>query len=218
MKALAVLPYLSHRLAQESLASLTDPRISVSACDNTDLNRGVTLPWHDAAQWVIDGAADWLVVWSTAIVLGPTGGTDFADALETAECYPYEGYTHMPRIVSGIGCGWHLTGIHRDVLRHVGNFDTGAFFAYYEDSDWIYRHTLSGLGDLWKDGNIQVPVDLDVNRGDAHSINRGLVKPDLAASQAAYVRKWGGLQRRERYARPYNDFGLDWRYTGAPTR
>lgn len=214
MTALFVLPFLDKRLAHASLVSLDDKRATVYPWDNTTINAGVTVPWATAAKRVLVENYDWLVVWSTAIVFGHSGGRDFLNALEDPECYA----THpgVPRIVSGIGCGWHLTAIHNTVLERVGLFDSSAFFAYYEDSDWIYRHTLSGLGNLWVDGNVQVPVDISVNRGDAHSIHRGLAKPNLRDASAAYIRKWGGLQQRERFVHPYDNPAWDWTYIGPP--
>lgn len=215
MKALAVLPYLDQRLADESIGSLDDGRVDVLTVDNTVVNRGVTAPWATAANLVRapDTAYDWLIIWSTAIVFGPAGGKDFCDVLDDAPWYEQWPY---PRLVSGIGCGWHLTAIHWQVLQRVGTFDDAAFFAYCEDSDWIYRHRLAGLGDLWTDGHTQVPVDISVNRGDAHSIGRGLVQPDLGASERAYVRKWGGTPQHERFTVPYNVRSFDWRYVGPP--
>lgn len=213
--ALAVLPYLDRKLAHASLVSLDTPAITPMPWDNTVDNAGVTRPWAEAANEVLDGTAEWLVLWSTAIVFGHLGGRDFAAALEAPECYPHA--PAIPRIISAIDCGWHLTAIHRAVLEEVGTFDACAFFAYYEDSDWIYRHTLAGLGSLWVDGNVQVPVDIGLNRGDAHSIQRGLVNSSiLRPSQESYLRKWGGLQNRETFTHPYNDPTFDHKYVGPP--
>lgn len=215
MKVLAVLPYLDRALYDEAVGSLDDGRVDVLGVDNTETNRGVSAPWAAGAAMVMtrDSEYDWLIVWSTAIVLGPTGGSDFVDMLTRAPRYHDRDW---PRLVSAIGCGWHLTAIHHDVLRHVGTFDS-VFHAYYSDTDWIYRHKLSGLGDLWVDGHTQVPVDIAVNRGDSHSIHRGLVTPDLGAEQRAYLRKWGGHGARdERFDHPYDNVLLDWRHVGPP--
>lgn len=221
MNVLAVLPYLDEHLYREAVGSLTDKRVDVLGIDNTVVNRGVTAAWNAAARLVVstDSEYEWLLLWSTAIVFGDSGGSDFVDRLEDAPAYgpPFHRAFWWPRLVSGIGCGWHLTAINWEVLRHVGVFDDQAFFAYYSDTDWIHRHKLSGLGDLWTEGHTQVPVDLRVNRGDGHSIHRGLVTPDLGAEQRAYVAKWGGHgARAERYDHPYNDPTLDWTYVGPP--
>lgn len=217
MMVLACLPWLDRRLRDKTVARLTDPRIVLYEWDNSPpfANIGVAPVWHAAGQLVLDTLEfDWLLLCSTAIVLAPNGATQLCDAMERAEHYPAP-RPDIPRIVSGIGCGWHLTAFHRDVLRIVGNFDAN-YIAYFEDSDWIYRHTLAGLGNLWHEGNIQAHVDLDTNRGDAHSIQRGLVTPDLFWAAQLYQRKWGGSQNRELYTHPYNDPTLDWTYTGAP--
>lgn len=217
--ALAVLPYVDRRLAHASLVSLDTPDIVPMPWDNTSENDGVTRPWAEAADEVVSGTAEWLVLWSTAIVFGHTGGKDFAAALaDDPPCY--RSHPGVPRIVSGIGCGWHLTGIHRSVLEIVGGFDACAFFAYYEDTDWIRRHKLSGLGDLWVPdapwGTVQVEVDIGVNRGDGHTIKSGRVQPNLRVAAAAYIAKWGGYANRERFDHPYDDPTLDHRYVGPP--
>lgn len=214
MLALAVLPYLDRRLATEALASLTDERIMPLPWDNTETNLGVATPWRRAAELVLEGRADWLILWSTAIVLGPDGGSVFADALEEPD--PYPAHSHLPQLISGIGCSWHWTAIHRDVLDIVGTFDDEAFFAYYEDTDWIYRHQLAGLGDLHRQGHTQVEMDLRVNRGDAHSLKRGDVIIDMGMAARAYRRKWGGNPRDETYLTPYNDAEADWRSFTVP--
>lgn len=214
--ALAVLPYLDHGLATEALDSMTDPRITVMPWDNSRENLGVTRPWALAAALVLDGAADWLILWSTAIVLGPDGGALLADALEAPEPNPH--VPTIPRMVSGSGCGWHLHAIHRSMLERVGNFDDAAFHAYYEDSDWLYRHHLAGLGDCYVEGNVQIDVYPRRNRGDGHSILLDLVQPDLVAGRSAYLAKWGGDPQSEAYCQPYDDPSLDWRYVGPPPR
>ena len=216
--ALAVLPYLDRGLAHESLTSLDCKAIVPMPWDNTETNAGVTRPWAEAVGEVLDGTAEWLVLWSTAIVLGHAGGRDFAAALEEPQCYP--DHPDVPRIVSAVGCGWHFTGIHVELLRRVGTFDDTAFFAYYEDTDWIRRHKLAGMGDLWlRDapwGTVQVPVEIAVNRGDGHSIKRGLVTPNLREQAMAYLTKWGGYANRETFEHPYDDPTLDHFYVGAP--
>jgi len=216
MRAVVCLPWLDRALRDATIDSITDARLrTFCEWDNSAGNIGVAPVWQSAARFALEcDGFDWLILMSTAIVLGHAGGADFADALERAEPNPHR--PEFRRMVSGIGCGWHLHAIPVPMLAEVGVFDAG-FVAYYEDSDWIYRHKLAGFGDLWVEGNVQAYVDLRVNRGDAHSINRGLADPDFGWAQGYYVSKWGGLPRRERYRTPYNDPTLDWTYVGGPT-
>lgn len=214
MLALAVLPYLDGRLAEESLRSLTDERIVALPWDNRETNLGVATPWRRAAEMVMEERAEWLILWSTAIVLGDDGGAIFADALERPE--PYPDLPGIPQLVSGIGCGWHWTAIHGEVLRIVGAFDDCSFFAYYEDTDWIYRHSLAGLGDLYRQGHPQVEIAPRVNRGDAHSLKRGDVTINMGQAARAYRQKWGGSPRDEAYLTPYNLPDTDWRTIDLP--
>lgn len=209
MLAVAVLPYLDRRLAAEALGSCRDERIAPLPWDNSEQNLGVARPWRRAAEMVLDGHGDWLIVWSTAIVHSEHGLSRFADALERPVGYP--DHPDLPQLVSGVGCGWHWTAIHREVLRIVGLFDDQAFFAYYEDTDWLYRHQLAGLGNLYTSGHVQVEVDPRVNRGDAHSLKRGDVTISMGEASLAYRRKWGGNPGSERYLTPYGLPDADWR-------
>lgn len=202
-----VLPYLGSGLLQDTLVTwCNDPRVEVMPVDNETENRGVSWAWNLATRRVIAGEADWLILCSTTMRFGEGGGVGLLDAMEELEHH----------IIGGIDTGWHYLGIRGAELAIVGEWDE-CFFAYYGDSDWIYRHELAGLGRLWETGHPHIPFPF-TTLGDAHSIHLGHL-PDSTAvyhrDRAAFTRKWGSDQPGyETFRHPYNDPALDWRYTG----
>ncbi len=200
-----VLPWLDGQLLSECLATwCNDPRVEVMPVDNSVENRGVSWAWNLATRRVIAGEADWLILCSTTMRFGEGGGVGLLDAMEEPQHH----------IVGGIDTGWHYIGLRGKELAMVGEFDEG-FFAYYGDSDTIYRYELAGLGRLWETGHQHVPFPF-TTLGDAHSIHLGHL-PDSTAiyhkDRAMFTAKWGSDQPGyETFTTPFNREGVDHRW------
>lgn len=206
--AVTVLPWLSASLAGVTLGSMcSEMRHYVRDHDGTD-GTPVSHVWNRGRTDVLDDVAPWLIICSTATIFGPKGGKDLLDFLRTRH----------GGMVSVVHAAWHLHCIHRDVLRHVGEFDTFDH-AYCEDSDFLWRHDLSGLGEVRKgDGNVFVDVNVRF-RENAHSIKLGLADPDMPHRAAqAYALKWGAFPGHEEWFHPFNDQRRDWRWLARDQR
>lgn len=168
---------------------------------NYDHNIGVPASWNFGVRRVLqDPDAEWLVLLSEAIRFGTPGGEDFEDQLAGAW-------------TDGL-FGWHLIGFHRDTLQRVGLFDEMFSPGYFEDTDLLYRMHLAGLpspreNDL-PGATRNVAVEA-ADLGTEHSLTSGLVTVNLAAQADKYRTKWGGDQGAERFTRPYDNPGMDWR-------
>jgi hypothetical protein len=168
-----------------------DDRWECVLVDNSEINIGVASSWNRGVDRVLASQADWLVLLSTTIRFNK-GGIDFLDGLEKSSA----------RMVSGIGTGWHLHAISRDVLERIGEFDPLFNPAYYEDNDYLYRYYLeygepAGVDHDW------LEVDYK-SLGDAHSLRFNHVAIDINEQRKKYENKWGGDPSRELWRSPYN--------------
>lgn len=208
--ACLVIPWLHWGLAATTVRSMS-PRLAAGTMliDNRG-GQAISAAWNRGRAVVLYGDPitgwhpEWLIVCSTATTFGAPGGDDLLRILAAED---------GSRQVSIINAGWHLHAIPRRVLDIIGPFDEG-YTAYCEDSGFIYRHKLAGLGDLWKgEGNVHVSVDCEF-LPDGHSVRLGLADPGIyQQSLAKYRYQWGGLPRQETYLTPFNRKGVDWRWT-----
>lgn len=208
-----MLPWLDGDLLAECVASMGP---ELSACcmpvDNRGPDATVAGAWNLGRDRVLDDPdCHWLIVCSTTVRFGECGGYDLLDALTALDDHADP---RAPGVVSAIHLGWHLTAIRDDVLDQVGRFDSFDR-AYCEDSDFIHRHRLAGLGDLWRgEGAAHYRYDVEMAHGDAHSIRLGLADPGLPARAAErYRAKWGGNPTHEEWVRPFGRGDVDWRWT-----
>lgn len=210
MKVVLVLPWLAERLRDRTLDSMGGRlRAATLAVDNRSAHATVAGAWNLGRDRVLDGRGDWLVLCSTTITFGAACGDDLLDALRDPTA---------PGVISAIGASWHLVALRAAVLDVVGRFDAFGR-AYCEDADYIIRHRLAGLGDLWA-GESSRHVEVDhATLGDAHSIEQGLVPSDLPAkARVLYRQKWGGDPSHETLERPFDRPDADWRWTWADER
>lgn len=200
--AVTALPWLSQTLAGQTLGSMCPAMRSLCVEHNGSDGRPIARTWNVARGYVINGTADWLIICSTATIFGMKQGRDLLAVLAGRD----------GGMVSVIGAAWHLHCIHVDVLRTVGQFDSFDR-AYCEDSDYLWRHQLAGLGEVAKgEGNFHVAIDAHF-RENAHSIKLGLADADMPARAAArYELKWGGMPGHEVWLHPYNDDRRDWKW------
>lgn len=206
--ACIVVPWLDWDRAHATIQSMC-PRVAAGTM-LIDNRRGgsVAGAWNRGRAVVVAGDPwgewfpSWLVLCSTATTFGVDGGLDLLAALHAED---------GSRQVSVTGAGWHLHAIPRSVLVRVGPFDDGFAPAYCEDSDYIYRTMLAGLGNMYAgEGHVHVEVDATW-LGDGHSIRSGLVDPSIPGrSLDMYRTKWGGKQGEETYATPFNRADVDW--------
>lgn len=172
--------------------------------DNTVTNLGVAASWNRGVGAAVAAGAEWLVLLSESMRFGVAGGTDFEARLDGQYCDSL--------------WGWHLIGFRMTTLERVGRFDE-AFFAYCEDTDYLYRLHLAGMASPRENdrpGRVQL-TGIDAHDGGTeHSIRAGLVTVNLSQMAAIYRRKFGGDQSHETFTHPYNRPDLDWRWTGPP--
>lgn len=197
--ALTVVPVL-HRNEFNDCVVTMDPTFcaTVLPVDNWTENRGVAAAWNVGARRVlVDDSYSHLIVLSERVRFGALGGIDFLDALDNTR--PDD---------LGWGClgatefGWHLFAIGRRMIETVGLFDEG-FFAFYEDTDWLYRAGLAGAPSPRENGRSWPYVGVDGTPG-KFGQNIGARGVDLDAARSRYRAKWGGDQGRERFRVPFN--------------
>lgn len=165
-------------------------------------NLGVAASWNVAARRVLEGAADWLIISSHALILGERLADAAGRLIAAGEA---EGVAHA-------SFGWHLVAISRGALRVVGLFDENFWPAYFEETDWLYRAGLAGVASPRENGRAWPHVAIEgSDRGHGLLVAERRVQPDWAALEGYYKRKWGGAQGLERYRAPFNEASLDWR-------
>ena len=204
MSVVTVVPFMALDLLVATLASLDPdyPERVVVPVDNCEPhNAGISVAWNVGARQVLDGDAMWLMLLSTAVRFEPGGERVFLDHLASSQVW----------MVSGLNLNWHCCAIHRDALERVGLFDPLFAPAYFEDTDWTRRATLSGSDPRWEREYVAVP---HTYLGDHHTLQRGLVSPgvfDMEGQHAKYREKWGGPLGAETYTTPWGRMlGLDW--------
>jgi len=160
-------------------------------------NIGVSAAWNIGARMVLGKQRDWLIIASSALKWGEPGGADFVAELD--RCAIAVTSEH----------GWHLCALNRTTLETVGLFDEN-FFAYYEDTDYLYRMHLAGLPSPRENNRHWDHAHCDAEYGEnAHALAR---VEGLAASiqmnelDYYYRRKWGAKSSFEYHKNP---FGLD---------
>lgn len=159
-------------------------------------NRGVAAAWNVGARRVIGGEHSHLVILSESVRFRIGGGDDFLDALDETDPDD-EGWGCL----GGLEFGWHLFAISRRMLETVGLFDE-SFFAFYEDTDWLYRAGLAGAPSPRENGRSWPYVEVDGTPG-PFGANTNAPGVDMAAAALRYKQKWGGSQGREKYRTPF---------------
>lgn len=204
----AVLPVIHRDDAMRCLDSMCRTIFDRTlVVDNTVDNRGVAASWNLGLACAREYDVDYLVIISHAIEFGLTSGLDLVAALNN-DAAPHGLATQR---------GWQLIAIGRQCWETIGDFDE-QFFAYFEDTDYLYRLGLAGLPSPRENGLTWPTIMVDARtHGHGLSLTRDLIDSDVYQRSArTYESKWGGVQGGERYTRPYNRSDLDYRHTGAP--
>lgn len=111
-----------------------------------------------------------------------------------------------PRVVTG---GFTWGAINAAAVQLVGLIDEWSFFPiYFDDNDYQYRCKLAGVEwvEFWADGTRHG----DDEHGASLTILsdktlREVNHKTFELNKAAYIAKWGGLPREERYTSPWNE-------------
>lgn len=170
-------------------------------------NRGCAASWNVGLKMLEAEKLDFVIICSPSCIWNEDE-TAFAKEIEKLEkkepSYMY------------IATGQHVTDTHafaitRLGLETIGFFDENFHPVYFEDADYYRRMELAG-------------VDITFVEGLRKSapLNRGVKKDERIWHQYIhsaeklkeyYVRKWGGMPRRERFDTPFNGEAttvMDW--------
>jgi GT2 family glycosyltransferase len=111
-------------------------------------------------------------------------------------------------------CAWNFFLIRRFVLEEVGWFDENFYPAYKEDQDYSYRCALAGVRRANVDGAGGEHVGSATINSDQRYRGRNGYTHDWNGRY--YAEKWGGDAGQERYVRPFDRAGKDWRWWPDP--
>ena len=214
-----VLPSVDPEFRRACLAGLApDVHERTLVLDNArpSHNRGVAASWNLGVDRARNERADWLVICSESMRFGTAGGTDFEAQLAGPITWGACDQTchlvvHTGEGFCRNGYGWHLVAIATETLDRVGRFDEHFYPAWWEDSDWIRRAGLAGIGP----GRTANDVDAHLAACE-HSTATGLVTGTWADTLPVYEKKWGAPPPGETFRHPYGDPTLDLTYTGDP--
>lgn len=213
-----VLPYTFRDYYEACRATMSEEfQKHVMFIDNTDPDRNLgCMASHNLAMCkLFEEKADWLVIMSPAIRF-LAGGDDFIQIL-TDHPDHYTIHAASPNVKGGIQHkreskdevnrvkGWHASAFSRDLLEHIGGWDTNLTLYSLCDIDMSIRIQKYKKG---APGWNTYPCEIDDTGLMAHSINLGGVKTAYEPKHEYFKAKWsreGGQYEKPANDHPFND-------------
>ena len=205
MTAVWVLPSIDISYRRQCVQTMhRSVRDRLVVVDNCRINSGVAASWNLGVDAAEAEGADWLVLLSESVRLGPSGGRDFEDQLGDDDWVDSR-------------LGWHMVAFSRTTLRQTGRFDENFHPAYLEDSDYLVRLHLAGFASPRINRMSHKWVETDAHdMGTEHSLRLGLVQVNFAPLVSYFESKWGAPHPGYAYERPFDDPTRDWTWWPEP--
>lgn len=172
-------------------------------------NRGLSNSWNEGILAAYGNGCDVVIVVNDDCIFGDGDVMALAHAaMNNRDRYMVTGYGMNHRHGERMPLDYSCFVINPIAIDRVGMFDENIVPIYFEDCDYSYRaETLLGLEKLRIDTtNIE-----HQGSGAIHADGDLMAQNHLTygANSMYYVRKWGGLNDRERYTHPFNQLAFD---------
>jgi len=167
-------------------------------------NRGMSRSINEAIQYAQAERADVLASINDDVLCPAARVQQLAQsALDHTGCAYVEAHGYTLRIGRHEPLGFSCCAWPMSIFERVGYFDENFHPFYFMDADWKRRALLLGHGSVVKD----MP---DVIHAGSKTLTDVAGESDWLTGAfnntlAYYLDKWGGDQKQERYATPFND-------------
>jgi hypothetical protein len=200
MNYVAVLPYVYGPYFRDCIDTL---KLDVLHIDNTKENLGVAESWNRGIDEMRSNDAEWLIIISSSMRFGQSGGLEIASTLKDADSPIVFFSDNKSGPLGNKGFGYHCAALHRDLIDTVGYFDSNFWPIYFEDSDYNLR--------IWKTGIDTIcllPIDATTM-----GYNKGIELAGIAAPPkdniVYFASKWGihpdAISLLTAYDHPFNN-------------